>query len=87
MRIVVISSLFVPGMAAVSVLVREESPYLAVAQAGFVKTHVRADIVSVEVEAATEFGLTPFGITAYPVAILFGKIFAVDAVHLRYMLN
>ena len=70
-----------------AVLVRKESPYIAVAQAGFVKTHVRADIVGVEVEAATEFGLAPFVIAAYPVAIQFGKIFAVDAVHLRHMLN
>lgn len=74
-------------MATVTVLVGQESPYLAIAQTGLVKAHVRPDVVSVEVEAAAEFGLAPSGITAQLIAVQFGKIFAVYAVHLRYVSN
>ena len=93
-RIDMISSLFVPGMAAagslasVAVLVGQERPYLAVAQTRLVKAHVRgADIIGVEIEPTAKLLFAPVGVTAYLIAVQVGKMFAVDAVHLRYLFN
>lgn len=76
MSVVMISSLFVPGnaaakspSAAVAVLVGQEGPYLAVAQACLVKAHVRTNIGGIEIKAAAKFMFAPGGITTYPVAV------------------
>jgi len=71
----------------VAVLVGQERPYLAVAQTGLVKAHVRADIIGVEIEPTAKLLFAPVGVTAYLIAVQVGKMFAVYAVHLRYMLN
>ncbi len=73
--------------AAMTVFVGKKRPHFAVAQAGFVKAHVRSDVGCVEIEAAAKLRLAPLRIAAYPVAIQIGKMLAVDTVHLRYVLN
>ncbi len=75
------------SLASVAVLVGQERPYLAVAQTRFVKAHVRADIIGVEIEPTTKLLFAPVGVTAYLIAVQVGKMFAVDAVHLRYLFN
>lgn len=90
MSVEMISSLLVRGKSApgaVAVLVGQESPHLAVAQTGLVKTHVRPDVGGVEVKPTTEFALAPLGVAAQLIAVQVRKILAIDAVHLRYVLN
>lgn len=47
----------------------QKCPYLAVAQTCLVKAHIRSDIVSIEVEATTEFRFAPLSIAAGFIAI------------------
>lgn len=53
--------------AAVALLVGQESPYLAVAQAGLVQIHVRTDVIGIEIEAAASSSLRQ---SAYPLSLL-----------------
>ena len=70
-----------------SVLIGKECPYLAVAQAGLVKAHVRADVGGIEIKPATKFVLAPFGVSAQFITVHVSEILAVDAIHLRYVLD
>ena len=73
--------------ASVAILVGEECPYLTIAHTRLVQAHIWTDIGCVEIEPAAQFLLTPLGISAYLIAIQLGKMFAIHAVHLRYVLN
>nr|QXN65658.1 hypothetical protein 54E5_00014 [uncultured bacterium] len=70
-----------------TVFVCEECPYLAVAKTGLVEAHVRADVRAVEVKPAAEFVLAPLCVSTKLIAVQVSEIFAVDAVHLRYVFN
>ena len=70
-----------------AVLVGEECPYLAVAQAGLVKAHVRPDVGGVEIESAAELVFAPVCVSAQLIAVQVSEILASYAVHLRYVLN
>ncbi|MBD5312155.1 MAG: hypothetical protein HDS13_08405 [Bacteroides sp.] len=66
-------------------LVGQERPHPAVAQTCLIRTHVRSNIDSIEVEAATQFRPVPIGIAAHLVAVKIGRMFAVDTLHLHYI--
>lgn len=70
-----------------AVFVGEECPYLAVAQAGLVKAHVRPDVGGVEIESAAELVFAPVCVSAQLIAVQVSEILARDAILLRDVLD
>lgn len=70
-----------------TLLVGQESSYLAAAQAGLVKAHVRTDVIGIEIEAAAEYVIAPVGVSTQLIAVQVSEILPGNAIHLRDVLD